>query len=90
VIARVLFVLLDQMFQERTKHIDVRYHFIQGVIVEDDVKVCKISTHNNHVNMLTKFVPESMFDCLSYAQTWYYSLRPSDFWCQIIFIIEVS
>nr|CAJ86192.1 H0306F03.15 [Oryza sativa] len=29
----------DQMFHERTKHIDVRYHFIRGVIAEGDVKV---------------------------------------------------
>jgi len=35
------------MIHERTKHIDVRYHFIRGVIARGDVKVCKISTHNN-------------------------------------------
>nr|AAM08562.1 Putative retroelement [Oryza sativa Japonica Group]AAM10749.1 Putative retroelement [Oryza sativa Japonica Group] len=28
----------DQMFHERTKYIDVRYHFIRGVIAEGDVK----------------------------------------------------
>ncbi|WVZ64637.1 hypothetical protein U9M48_014131 [Paspalum notatum var. saurae] len=37
----------DQMFHERTKHIDVRYHYIRGVIAQGDIKVRKISTHDN-------------------------------------------
>nr|CAD40121.3 OSJNBa0061C06.5 [Oryza sativa Japonica Group] len=47
----------NQMFHERTKHIDMRYHFIRGVIAEGDVKVCKISTHDNPADMnpATKF-----------------------------------
>jgi len=55
----------DQMFHERTKHIDVRYHFIRGVIAEGDIKVCKINTCDNPANMLTKPVPGAE---LGYAQ----------------------
>jgi hypothetical protein len=55
----------DQMFHERTKHIDVRYHFIRGVIAEGDVKVCKISTHDNPADMLTKPVPGAKFGLCS-------------------------
>ena len=47
VIVKVLFASLKIRCHERTKHIDVRYHFIQDVIAEGDVKVCKISTHDN-------------------------------------------
>ncbi|WVZ81330.1 LOW QUALITY PROTEIN: hypothetical protein U9M48_028720 [Paspalum notatum var. saurae] len=44
----------DQMFHERTKHIDVRYHYIRGVIAQGDIKVRKISTHDNPADMMTK------------------------------------
>jgi ABC-type antimicrobial peptide transport system ATPase subunit len=49
-----------QMLYEITNHIDVRYLSICGVIVESDVKVCKISTRNNYVNILTRHVPKAM------------------------------
>nr|ABA91380.1 retrotransposon protein, putative, Ty1-copia subclass [Oryza sativa Japonica Group] len=55
----------DQMFHERTKHIDVRYHFIRSVITEGDVKVCKISTHDNPADMMTKPVPATKFELCS-------------------------
>ena len=52
----VIFHSKDQMFHERTKYIDVIYHFIQRVIAEGDIKVCKIRTHDSTVYMLTKSV----------------------------------
>ncbi|WVZ87241.1 hypothetical protein U9M48_033912 [Paspalum notatum var. saurae] len=53
------------MFHERTKHIDVRYHFIRGVIAEGSIKVRKISTHDNPADMMTKHVPTSKFELCS-------------------------
>jgi len=53
------------MFNERTKHIDVSYHFIRGVIVEGDVKVCKINIHKNPADMLTKPIPGAKFGLCS-------------------------
>ena len=44
----------DPMFHERTKHIDIRYHFVCDVISEGNVLVKKISTEANPVDMLTK------------------------------------
>ena len=55
----------DQMFHERTKHIDVRYHFIRGVVAKGDIKVCKISTHDNPADMMTKPVPIAKFELCS-------------------------
>jgi hypothetical protein len=43
----------------------VRYHFIQGVITKYDVKVCKISTHENHVDMLLMLIPRAKFQLCS-------------------------
>ncbi|KAF3637573.1 40S ribosomal protein S15 [Capsicum annuum] len=32
-----IFLTKDQIFHERTKHIDVRYHFVSGIIVRGDI-----------------------------------------------------
>ena len=53
----------DQVHHDRTKHIDVRYHFIRS---ERRIKVHKISTLHNPADMFTKPVPKGKFDhCLS-------------------------
>jgi len=54
----------DQMFHERTKHIDVKYHYVHDVISQGKLKVCKISTHDNPADMMTKPVPVAKFELL--------------------------
>ncbi|GKV22644.1 hypothetical protein SLEP1_g32496 [Rubroshorea leprosula] len=44
----------NTMYHERTKHIQVRYHFVREVISNGDVLVEKISTDQNPANMMTK------------------------------------
>ncbi|WVZ86726.1 hypothetical protein U9M48_033465 [Paspalum notatum var. saurae] len=60
-----IYLTKDHMFHERTKHIDVRYHFIRGVIAEGGIKVRKIITHDNPADMMTKHVPTSKFELCS-------------------------
>ncbi|KAG8479376.1 hypothetical protein CXB51_029148 [Gossypium anomalum] len=61
----VIFLTKDQMFHERTKHIDVRYHFIRDIIARGDIVVSKISTHENPADMMTKSLPITNFEhCL--------------------------
>ncbi|WVZ92733.1 hypothetical protein U9M48_038777 [Paspalum notatum var. saurae] len=55
----------DQMFHERTKHIDVKYHYVCEVVAEGRLKVCKISTHDNPADMMTKPVPVAKFELCS-------------------------
>jgi len=55
----------DQMFHERTKHIDVKYHYVREVVAEGRLKVCKISTHDNPADMMTKPVPVAKFELCS-------------------------
>ena len=57
-----IFLAKDQMFHERTKHIDVRYHFIREVIAKRDFKVRKVSTHDNPADMMTKVLPTTKFN----------------------------
>ena len=42
----------DQMFHERTQHIDIKYHYIQEIVVEGKQRVCKISTNFNPIDMM--------------------------------------
>ena len=47
----------DQMFHERTKHIDVKYHYVRDVISQGKLKVRNISTHDNPADTMTKPAP---------------------------------
>ncbi|KAG8475483.1 hypothetical protein CXB51_032327 [Gossypium anomalum] len=61
-----IFLTKDQMFHEKTKHIDVRYHFVRDIIARGDIVVSKISTHENHADMITKSLPITKFEhCLN-------------------------
>ncbi|KAG8498902.1 hypothetical protein CXB51_005261 [Gossypium anomalum] len=60
-----IFLTKDQMFHERTKHIDVRYHFVRDIIARGDIVVSKINTHENPADMMTKSLPITKFEhCL--------------------------
>ncbi|KAG8499388.1 hypothetical protein CXB51_005980 [Gossypium anomalum] len=60
-----IFLTKDQMFHERTKHIDVRYHFVHDIIARGGIVVRKISTHENPADMMTKSLPITKFEhCL--------------------------
>ena len=50
-----------QTFHERSKHIDVRLHFIRDEIDKGSVRVEKVGTEHNAANMLTKALPRSKF-----------------------------
>ena len=55
----------NQVYHARTKHIDVRYHFVREIIEEDGVLVQKIKTDDNPADMLTKVVTTIKFNhCL--------------------------
>ncbi|PHT79031.1 hypothetical protein T459_17083 [Capsicum annuum] len=58
----VIFLTKDQMFHERTKHINVRYYFVREIIARGDIIVSKISTHDNPANMMTKTLPSAKFE----------------------------
>ncbi|MDV3183825.1 MAG: reverse transcriptase domain-containing protein [Sweet potato little leaf phytoplasma] len=56
----------NQTYHDRTKHIDVRYHFIRDILNEGEFKLVKISTEDNPADAFTKALPLSKFEsCLS-------------------------
>lgn len=46
----------NQVHHARTKHIDVRYHFVREIVEEGDILLQKIGTAYNPADMLTKVV----------------------------------
>ncbi|XP_048323873.2 retrovirus-related Pol polyprotein from transposon TNT 1-94 [Ziziphus jujuba] len=48
----------NSMYHSRTKHIDIRYHWIREVIDQQLLKLIKIHTKENPADMLTKVVAQ--------------------------------
>jgi hypothetical protein len=51
----------NDMYQFKTKHIDIKYHFIRDIVVEGKIKVNKIHTDENSADMLTKPLSDTKF-----------------------------
>ena len=56
-----IYLAKNQVHHSRTKHIDVRFHFVREIIDEGDILLKKIRTADNLVNMMTKLVPLHKF-----------------------------
>ena len=58
----------NQVHHEKTKHIDIKLHFIGLEVFKGTVKLVKIHTNKNVADMLTKYVPMAKFEhCLDLA-----------------------
>ena len=54
------------MYHTRTKHIDIKHHFIREVVESGAIKIMKIASKDNPADMLTKFLTRDKFEkCLS-------------------------
>ncbi|GKA37408.1 retrovirus-related pol polyprotein from transposon TNT 1-94, partial [Tanacetum coccineum] len=51
----------NAVFHERTKHINVRYHFIREIVESKEIEVAKIGTKDNAADAFTKVVPGPKF-----------------------------
>lgn len=49
------------MFHSRSKHIDVEFHFIKDAITQCLVKIDKVDTEDNPIDMLTKTLLTTKF-----------------------------
>ena len=61
----MLFTLLKIRYFKKGLNIDIKFHFVRDVIEEGELKVCKISTHDNPADMLTEPVPVAKFELCS-------------------------
>ena len=56
-----IYLAKHQVFHERSKHIDIRLHFIRDIIEQREIKVEKIGTEDNATDSLTKALPVAKF-----------------------------
>lgn len=54
-------LMKNPMFHERSKHIDVKLHFIRDIITKGEIKVEKIGTENNPADAMTKSLSLTKF-----------------------------
>ncbi|KAL1200961.1 Retrovirus-related Pol polyprotein from transposon TNT 1-94 [Cardamine amara subsp. amara] len=52
----------NNVYHERTKHINRRLHFIRDIVASGEVKLSKIPTERNPADMLTKVLPVDKFE----------------------------
>jgi hypothetical protein len=52
----------DQMYHDRSKHIDVKFHFVRQVTSKGIVEIKEIATTHNPVDMMTKPIPTAKFN----------------------------
>ena len=57
-----IYLAKNQIHHARTKHINVKYHFVRDVLENRDIEVKKIHTKDNSADMLTKVVPGVKFN----------------------------
>ena len=56
----------NNKYHPRTKHIEIKHHFIRDIVDTGDIIVEKIHTVENPADMLTKPLPPAKFDhCLN-------------------------
>ena len=51
----------NDMFHVKTKHIDIKHHFICDIVAQGQVTVGKIRTEDNPADMLTKSLSNTKF-----------------------------
>ena len=58
----VIHLCKNSSFHAKSKHIDVRYHWIQDVLEEKKMYIEKIHTDENGSNMMTKCSPRKKIE----------------------------
>ncbi|GMP59796.1 hypothetical protein CsSME_00022932 [Camellia sinensis var. sinensis] len=67
----------NSMYHSRTKHIDIRYHWIREVMEQQLLELIKIHTNKNPADILTKVVSRDKFEIAETLQGWISSEKSS-------------
>lgn len=58
----VIYLIKNHAYHERSKHIDVKLHFIRDIIASSNIHVKKINSKANPTYALAKCLPPSKFN----------------------------
>jgi len=56
-----IYLVKNQVYHARTKHMDIRFHFIREILKKGDLLLKKMYTKENPTNMLIKVVSGAKF-----------------------------
>ena len=54
-------LLMNPEFHQRTKHIDVKYHFVRDLVEDDKICVEYVASESQFADILTKALPKNRF-----------------------------
>ena len=57
----VIYLTKNDAYHSKTKHINIKYHYIRDTISVEDITIKKVHTANNPVYMLAKALPIAQF-----------------------------
>ena len=57
-----MFMAKNTSISDRTKHVDIRYHFIREFIDQEFIKIVFVSTKENVADIFTKNLPKELFE----------------------------
>lgn len=57
----VIHLVNHHTYHERTKHINVRLHFVRDIVESEDVRIEKMASEENLVDVFIKSLPRSRF-----------------------------
>ena len=60
-----IYIARDPMYPKRTKHIDIKHHFIRDNVRDGAISVEYIPSKNNLADLLTKALPKADFENLN-------------------------
>ena len=61
-IVSVIYLFKKSTYHSRSKHIDVRYHWIHDVLEMKELQLKKVHTNDNSSDMLTKSLPKEKLE----------------------------
>jgi len=77
-----IYLAKNQVYHERTKHINVRFHFVWEILNVGDIELKKIHTKENLTDILKKVVPgvkfaycKELLHILEIALVWWSSFK---------------
>ncbi|KAI4353150.1 hypothetical protein L6164_002120 [Bauhinia variegata] len=73
-----IYLCKNPTFHGRSKHIDVKYHWIRDVLDSKSLELVKIHTNDNCLDMLTKILPRGKFEACCVGAVWHIPLLESE------------
>jgi hypothetical protein len=58
------FLAENDTYHQRTKHIDIRYHFVRELVADKKIDVTWVASKEQQADLLTKYLPTKQFEIL--------------------------